>query len=357
MGSGSSSARPSSSFDDFMGPLQSAASSANWTPSWRSSLPSRKGPCTEYPRSSRQNCLHFENEEWAPSSSFAEYDQSFGCHQARLRSQVVVHAPHHSNDVVSAVEVDLSSFVHAYCDYPNSLSDIFDSPDAAVVPSIIGILDLIEASVTAGRSKLSLHALPFLVKCRESIASCRDDVHQCASALRVLAMQLENSCNVPPGNGHSCVPELELLYQLFLRVREASPGSEKEAAEALLFLAKYYRSNDRFEEAATCFQRLAGIISSHVGNSHPSVAAAFNFLAESLAQASRFSEAEYACKRAIAIAVATLGAEHRDTQGYRRNLDALWVMKAHYKSESTSRMARTGTGHSTVGMDVAARPA
>eukprot|EP00899_Mesostigma_viride_P017400 jgi/Mesvir1/25661/Mv01877-RA.1 len=335
MGSGSSSARsPSSSSFDDLGPLQSAASSANRTPSWRSSRPSRKGPCTEYPSNSRQNCLLFENGEWAPSSCFAEYE-SFGCacHQA-LPSQVVVHAPYHPNDVVSAVQVDVSNVGHAYCDYPNSLSEIFDSPDAAVVPSIIGILDMIEASVTAGRSKLSWHALPLLVKCRESIASCRDDVRQCASALHALAAQLE-SCNVPPGNGHSCVPELELVYQLFLRVREASPGSEKEAAEALLFLGKYYRSNDRFEEAATCFQRLVGIISSQVGNSHPSVAAAFSFLAESLAQASRFSEAEYACKRAIAIAVATLGVGHRDTQGYRRNLDALWVMKAHYESEAT----------------------
>eukprot|EP00899_Mesostigma_viride_P017399 jgi/Mesvir1/25660/Mv01876-RA.1 len=196
---------------------------------------------------------------------------------------------------------------------------------------------MIEASVTAGRSKLSWHALPLLVKCRESIASCRDDVRQCASALHALAAQLENCCNVPPRNGHSCVPELELVYQLFLRVREASPGSEKEAAEALLFLGKYYRSNDRFEEAAACFQRLARALSPArcMGNSHPSVASAFNFLAESLVQASRFSEAEYACKRAIAIAVATLGAEHRDTQGYRRNLDALWVMKAHYESEAT----------------------
>eukprot|EP00899_Mesostigma_viride_P009512 jgi/Mesvir1/18562/Mv17075-RA.1 len=323
MGSGLSSAR-SSSFDD-LGPLQSAASSANWTPSWRSSLPNRKGPCTECPRSSRQNWLHFENGEWAPSS-LAEYE-SIGCHQTQT-SQVVDNAPCHPNGDLSTVQVDLSNVVHAHCDYPNRLSEIFDSPDAAVVPAIFGILDMIEASVTAGRSKLSWHALPFLDKCRESIASCRDDVRQCASALHALATQLENSCNVPPGSRHSYVPELELVYQLFLRVREASPGSEMEVAEALLFLAKYYRSNDRFEEAATCFQRLAGIISSEVGNSHPSVAAAFNFLAESLAQARRFSEAEYACKRAIAIAVATLGAEHCDTQGFLRNLDALWVMKA-----------------------------
>eukprot|EP00899_Mesostigma_viride_P026444 jgi/Mesvir1/6985/Mv09125-RA.1 len=115
----------------------------------------------------------------------------------------------------------------------------------------------------------------------------------------------------------------------------------------------------RKQPGTACFQRLAGIISSHVWATatrrwRPTRS---TFLPRrSLAQASRFSEVEYACKRGIALAVATLGAEHRDTQGYRRKLDALWVMKAHYESEATSRMARTDTWHSTVGMDVAARP-
>eukprot|EP00899_Mesostigma_viride_P003716 jgi/Mesvir1/13345/Mv15948-RA.1 len=217
---------------------------------------------------------------------------------------------------------------------------------------MVNVLDMIEASVNAGRSKLPVeYVLPLLVKCRESIASSQNDVRQCASALHALGERLQN-CKVVSGNGHSCAPEVEMVFQLVLRVRQESPGAELEVAESLLALARYYRSEGRFKEAIKHFQHLVGILSCQVGKRHPSVAAALNFLAESLAHANRFWEAEYACKRAIAIATATLGEEHHHTQGFRRNLEAVWAMKERYESGVSSRMAGGGTGQSSVGVNV-----
>eukprot|EP00899_Mesostigma_viride_P009506 jgi/Mesvir1/18557/Mv17074-RA.1 len=220
---------------------------------------------------------------------------------------------------------------HSDCRPSNSPGE-FDSPKAAVVSAMVWLLDMLEAGVTAGRSKLPPHALPFLVKCRESIASCQDDVRQCASSLHALGAQLQSSCTKEVG--HTRVPEVELVYQLVLRIREASPGSEIEVAESLLGLAQYYRVHGCYESAIKYFQRLVRVMSCHVGYSHPSVAAAFNSLAESQAQANHFGDAEYACKRAIIIASAALGEEHDHTRGYRRNLEAVRAMKKRHEMPS-----------------------
>eukprot|EP00899_Mesostigma_viride_P022992 jgi/Mesvir1/3878/Mv19832-RA.1 len=227
--------------------------------------------------------------------------------------------------------------VHSDRESPNvNLSGSHASPDAALVPAMIDLLDVLEARVAAGRSKLSLHALPFLVTCRETVASRRDDVRQCASALQALGAQLQISCmhEVTSGTyGHSsCAAEVELVYQLVLSIRQATPGAEMEVAESLLSLAHYYRARGRYNEASDYFQRLTAVISCHAGAGHPLLAAALSSLTETLALANKYREAENACKCAVAIAAATLGEQHHRTQGYRRSLEAVRLMKARYES-------------------------
>eukprot|EP00899_Mesostigma_viride_P020315 jgi/Mesvir1/28285/Mv04808-RA.1 len=192
---------------------------------------------------------------------------------------------------------------------------------------MVGLLDMLEASVAAGRTKLSWHALPLLVKCRESIASFQDDVRQCASFLHDLGVQLQN-CT---GNGRSCAPELEMVYQLALRVRESCSAAKMELAESLFTVARYYWSEGHFEAAVTYFQRCVFVISCQRGNGHPSVAAALNFLAESLAHANRFNEAEYACHMAVAITADALGEDHHHVQCYRQNLELVHAMREDYE--------------------------
>eukprot|EP00899_Mesostigma_viride_P022457 jgi/Mesvir1/3396/Mv20133-RA.1 len=308
---------------------------------------SREGLCTESPSMRRQlqSWLHPRDGGWAATSGVAE--SILGCHQA-FPLQEVEHA---QESVSSQIGLTRGTRDSAHPDSGRSnkwSGGSADSPDAAVVRAMAGLVDMIEARVTAGRSKLPMqHALPFLAKCRESLSSNRGDIRQCASSLHALGERLQNCSKLGAGTSHSCAPEVELIYEMVLRVRKASPrGADLEVAESLLALAKYYRAEGRFKEAIKHFQHLVGILSCQVGNSHPSVSSAFNFLAESLAHANRFREAEYACKRAIAIATTALGEENHHTQGFRRNLDVVWVMKAHYESGVSNLMAGGGTWQS-----------
>eukprot|EP00899_Mesostigma_viride_P015271 jgi/Mesvir1/23745/Mv18683-RA.1 len=271
--------------------------------------------------------------------SFAE--SSDGC-QPELPSKV----DHASANAITS-QVDLRRLAqdaeHFDADASRYLPGLHDYSSAAVVSAMVGLLDMLEASVGAGCSQLSWLALPILSDCRESIVSFPDNVRQCASSLHALGAQLQH-CEATAGSGHSCAPEVEMVYQFVLRIRESSPGAEMELAESLLCLAKYYRAGNRLDEAITYFQRCAFVISCQMGDGHPSVAAALNFLADSLAHANRFNEAEYACKRAVAIAADALGEDHHHTQGYRRNLEEVRAMREYYATRVASLAMGRGVG-------------
>eukprot|EP00899_Mesostigma_viride_P009502 jgi/Mesvir1/18553/Mv17070-RA.1 len=217
---------------------------------------------------------------------------------------------------------------------PAKLSGFLDDAKAAVAATMVGLLEMLEASVRAGRSTLSFHDLPHLVDCREAIAQCTDDIRHCASLLHSLGIHLQFS-GIDSASDTPCpaAPEVELIHLTVLRIREASPGAELEVAETVLVLAQLCHSQGRFREAVSYFQRLARIVCSHLGHDHPSLAAALNFLAESQARAGRLSEAEFSCKRAWAIAAAALGVDHTHTQGYRRNLSAVRMMRVQQESQ------------------------
>eukprot|EP00899_Mesostigma_viride_P015268 jgi/Mesvir1/23742/Mv18681-RA.1 len=281
-------------------PLVSSTCVQSWPFSRKSTHDA--GRCTE------KRSRYCRKKGWV-RSTFS--DVSSGGHQAF--DLQVEDAP--ANAIASQVKLSrlAQDAEQSDCDSPSySSGPVHDSFNAALVSAMVGLVDTLEASVTSGRTKLSWHALPILVECRESIASFQDDVRQCASFLHALGVQLQN-CT---GNGHSCAPEVEMVYQLALRVRELCSAAKMELAESLMSVAMYYRSEGRFEAAVTYFQRCAVVMSCQMGDGHPSVAATLNFLAESLAYANRFNEAEDACKRAVAISAYAMGEDHCHTQGH-----------------------------------------
>eukprot|EP00899_Mesostigma_viride_P003714 jgi/Mesvir1/13343/Mv15947-RA.1 len=272
----------------------------------------QKDVCNDPEASTRAKWVYPGNSEWT-TASFGRLDSE------QSRGRVMPYEQ--LSDMVASLsrKTVLSDWT-----FPTDGQGLSDSGTVIAASDMLVLLSMLESSLRAGHSTLSLSDLPCLIECRQSIAASRDDVRHCASLLHTLAMRLGQTRSAAKSGSRT--PEVELIHLAAFRILEAIPGAELEVVESLLALAQLCRSQGRFRDAVKYFQRLVDTLSYHLGHEHPSLAAALNFLAESQARAGRFNEAEYTCRRAVSVAEASLGPEHLHTQGYRRNLGALRVM-------------------------------
>ncbi|MDW8369481.1 MAG: tetratricopeptide repeat protein, partial [Geminicoccaceae bacterium] len=104
--------------------------------------------------------------------------------------------------------------------------------------------------------------------------------------------------------------EAAALLQRAIRLDEAAGGRSPALATSLNNLGLVYRAQGRLEEAAALHRRALGLLEGTLGPDHPDTARALANLAQVELQRGDAAAARGHLERAVAIAKASLGAEH-----------------------------------------------